>query len=245
MNGQTAECLGVPGTGEEKLSAVPSKAPPGPQGNILPLQPFQIYYPVVGEVHNPTLCNAKDCSPNINVCDGADTYKTCAVTHLDHYTSSFSFAQTNFAAVWLRKGWNLVTNSAVTDVQTGGLNFITGGGYTRSDVNLGEWMVARNTVFVGHTQKFDEPGGNPFASDVGPFNKESGLGCDNKVTAGTDHCEYADGGVSFNLPVYPGQKLLNIYDGPSQQKNNAYLDINMAKVNCDPTQQVCFGSGYP
>ncbi len=173
MNGQTAECLGVSGDGEEKLSAVPSKAPPGPQGNILPLQPFQIYYPVVGEVHNPTLCNAKDCSPNINVCDGADTYKTCAVTHLDHYTSSFSFAQTNFAAIWLRKGWNLVTNTAVTDVQTGGLNFITGGGYTRSDVNLGEWMVARNTVLVGHTQKFDEPGGNPFASDVGPFNKES------------------------------------------------------------------------
>ena len=247
MNGQTAECLGVQGTGEEKLSAVPSTAPPGPQGNILPLQPFQIYYPVVGEVHNPTLCNAKDCSPNINVCDGADTYKTCAVTHLDHYTSSFSFAQTNFAAVWLRKGWNLVTNSAVTDVQTGGLNFITGGGYTRSDVNLGEWMVARNTALVGHTQKFDEPGGNPFASDVGPFNKESGLGCDNKVTAGTDHCEYADGGVSFNLPVYPGQKLLNIYDGPSQQKNNAYLDINASTIDdCHASAGgTCYSSVVP
>jgi hypothetical protein len=40
--------------------------------------------------------------------------------------------------VWLRKGWDLVTNSAITDTETGGLNFITGGGYTRADVSLGE-----------------------------------------------------------------------------------------------------------
>lgn len=40
--------------------------------------------------------------------------------------------------MWLRKGWDLVTNSAITDTETGGLNFITGGGYTRADVSLGE-----------------------------------------------------------------------------------------------------------
>ena len=246
MNGQTAECLGVSGDGGRGLSAVPSSAPPGPDGRFLPEQPFNIYYPVVGEVHNPTICNAADgnCAVNVSPCDAADTFSTCAVTHLDHYTSSFNFAQTNFAAVWLRKGWNLVTNSAFTDVQSGGLNFITGGGYTRSDVSLGEWMVARNSVFIGHTQDPDE---NSYALDVGPFNGLSGLSCDNKGTSGRDHCEYAAGGVSFNLPIFPGQKLLNIYDGPSQQANNGYININVSKVEdcASSSEGNCWKSKIP
>jgi hypothetical protein len=230
MNGQTAECLGVSGDGNRDLSAVPSSAPPGPSAANFPAQPFGIYYPVVGEVHNPTLCKAEDgnCAVNVSPCDGADTFSTCTVTHIDRYTTSFNFAQTNFAAVWLRKGWNLVTNSAFTDVQSGGLNFITGGGYTRSDVSLGEWMLARNSVFIGHTQQPDE---NSFALDVGPFNSLSGLSCDSTGGSAKDHCEYADGGVSFNLPPFPGQKLLNIYDGPSQQDMNGYININAAKID--------------
>ena len=237
MNGQTGECLGVLPTGPGGLSAVPSKAPPGPDGTNLPNQPFGIYYPVAGEVHTPTLCvpveGQTDCTQNAagqgaSPCDAADTFGTCEVTHLDHFTSSFNFAQTNFAAVWLRKGWDLVTNSAFTDVQTGGLNFVTGGGYTRSDVSVGEWLVARNSVFVGHTQPLT---GNKFALDVGPFNADSGLKCDNTSGQAADHCEYADGGVSFNLPTFPGQKLINIYDGPSHQLNNAYMDINVSTIS--------------
>ncbi|HZD32082.1 MAG TPA: hypothetical protein VE779_10530 [Candidatus Angelobacter sp.] len=231
MNGQTGECLGVTPSGSAKLSAVQSTAPPGPNGADLPNQPFNVYYPVASEVHNPAFCAASDCSVNINPCDGADTFKTCAITLLDHFTTSFNFAQTNFSAVWLRKGWDLLSNSAVTDVQSGGLNFITGGGYTRSDVNLGEWLVVRNSVFVGHTQKTvqEDATANPFAEDVGPFNPDSKLACDNASTI-PDHCEYADGGVSFNLPPFPGQKLFNIYDGPSHQSHNAYMDINTAKI---------------
>lgn len=232
MNGQTGECLGVTPDGSTKLSAVKSSAPPGPDATNLPAQPFNVYYPVLSELHSPTLCTTSDCSANLDPCDGADTFKTCAVTLLDHFTTSFNFAQTNFSAVWLRKGWDLLTNSAISDVQSGGLNFITGGGYTRSDVNLGEWLLVRNSALVGHTQKSvaDDPNANPFASDVGPFNKDSKLDCDNPSTI-ADHCEYADGGMSFNLPVFPGQKLFNIYDGPSHQQRNAYLDINFAKID--------------
>ena len=142
-----------------------------------------------------------------------------------------------------------MTNSAVTDSQTGGLNFITGGGYTRSDVSLGEWMLARNSVFVGHSQPFEDTGvpANAFAADVGPFNQFSALDCDNSPSTGTDHCEFADGGMSFNLPVFPGQKLLNIYDGPSQQSHNAYMDINTSKLDdCSPsTGGTCQNSKVP
>jgi hypothetical protein len=42
--------------------------------------------------------------------------------------------------------------------------------------------------------------------------------------------------MSFNLPDYPGQKLVNIYDGPSHQVNNIFADINAATVpECFPT----------
>ena len=249
MNGQTAECLGVTPNGSAKLSAVQSVAPPGPDATNLPNQPFNVYYPVLSEVHNPTLCTASDCSPNLDPCDGADTFKTCAVTLLEHFTTSFNFAQTNFSAIWLRKGWDLLSNSAITDVQSGGLNFITGGGYTRSDVNLGEWLLVRNSVLVGHTQKTvaEDPTANPFAEDVGPFNPDSGLHCDNTASQAPDHCEYADGGMSFNLPSFPGQKLFNIYDGPSHQSHNAYMDINTATIaDCHASADgTCSNSAVP
>ena len=237
MNDQTADCLGVTPTGSGGLAAVQSSAPPGPNGANLPAQPFGIYYPVASELHSPTLCKPEEgqttCTANSagqggTPCDGGDTLASCTVTHLDRFTASFNFAQTNFAAVWLRKGWDLVTNSAFTDVQTGGLNFITGGGYTRSDVNVGEWLLARNSVFVGHSQPDT---GNPYALDVGPFNSKSGLSCDNDPNQGVDHCAYSKGGVSFNLPTFPGQKLVNIYDGPSHQENNAYMDINTSTIS--------------
>ncbi len=237
MNSQTAPCNGVLPNGTAGLAAVESKAPRGPE-NYNNTQPFQIYYPVITELHNPTICvpdkGSNDCSADATgrkPCDGGDYYGTCTVTKLDHYTTSFNYAQTNFAAVWLRKGWDLFSNGAVTDVQTGGLNFITGGGYTRSDVNLGEWLLARNTVLIGHTQG----SGNPYASPLGPFNHDSRLACDPPASKEPNHCAYADGGVTFNLPAFPGQKLLNIYDGPSHQDSNAYLDINVSQPNkCSP-----------
>jgi len=242
MNSDTAACLGVQTNSDIKspLSAVPSQSPtPARAAN------WEIYYPVVTSLHNPAVCKTPmgDCSGFSNPCDAADTYSTCTVTKLDHYTTSFNFAQTNFSAVWLRKGWDLVTNSAITDTQTGGLNFITGGGYTRADVGLGEWLVARNTVFVGHTQPppEDDASANPFAMDVGPFNKYSKLACDD---SSPDHCAYSNGGISFNLNPYPGQKLFNIYDGPSHQTYNAFLDINIAKMTCAPSSGNCSTDPY-
>jgi len=44
-------------------------------------------------------------------------------TVLDHYTTSFNWANFNFAALWLRPQWYLVINSAITDVQGGGITF--------------------------------------------------------------------------------------------------------------------------
>ena len=42
----------------------------------------------------------------------------------------YNWAHFNLAAIWLRPQWYLVINSVLTDIQSGGLTFVTGGGYT-------------------------------------------------------------------------------------------------------------------
>lgn len=235
--GNTNQCLGVFAQGGGGLAAVSSEAPrqqPDPNQ-------FDIYYPTVTDLRNPTVCAGAD-NPNQSVqcgqtpgvtapaCD-ANSGNNCAATVLDHYSTSFNWAQTNFSAVWLRPRWFLVSNSAVTDIQTGGVNFVTGGGYTRSDVPPGFWSVLRKSVLVGHTQK-QGLGGSFFALDSGPFNPLTkriyGLTCD---TNDPNSCRSAQEGVTFILPAFPGQRLFNIYDGPAFQEYNVYLNTTTTAIN--------------
>src|SRR5215831_12603368 len=74
------------------------------------------------------------------------------VTVLDHFTSSFHWAETNFSAIWLRPHWYLVDNLVLTDVQDGGISFITSGDYARASVIDGDWAVMRTSILIGHTQ---------------------------------------------------------------------------------------------
>jgi hypothetical protein len=147
--------------------------------------------------------------------DGAAEY--CGVTVLDHYTSSFHWAEQNFAAIWLRPQWYLVDNLVLTDVQQSGLNFITSGDYSRSALIEGNWQLARASVFVGTTQPL-----NPLASNSGPFSSESPIRCRRE----SQYCLSKDEGVSMQLQAFgTGQRLFNIYDGPAYQAANAYFDI--------------------
>ena len=109
----------------------------------------ETYYPIVhGGFRKATLCLdstgkqiPNDCS-GVSVCTDSNN-SNCAVTTVNHFTTSFNFTETNFAAIWLRPLWNLVINSAMTDVLNGGISFVTGGGYTRSDTPRGLWILAR------------------------------------------------------------------------------------------------------
>ena len=85
------------------------------------------------------------------------SWSNCAVTVLDHFTSSFHWAEGNISAIWLRPQWYLLTNSVISDVQNGGLTFITGGDYTHSSVIPGYWALARNTIFIGNTNPNPDP----------------------------------------------------------------------------------------
>ncbi len=266
--GQFAACNGVaPLTGpddKEHLAPIPNPLAPPVQGNI----DLEVYYPRVlaGASRPATRCGADpakvadlDCGNDAMFLKCAangppplpppanQPITNCMVTVLDRYTSSFTWADTNFAAVWLRQFWFVLSNSAITDVQNGGITFVTGGDYTRSSVIDGVWSVAAKSAFVGRTQPdvSEDQKANPYAADVGPFNPQSKLQCpinDPTLNALPNHCIAADDGVDFEVANFAtNQRLFSIYDGPSYQDSNAYLDIVPTRLpdlasQCQPTQ---------
>jgi hypothetical protein len=182
------------------------------------------------EVQDPgcTTASAKPCTKGYT--------DNCVVNVIDSYTSSFHWAQQNFAAIWLRTYWFLFTDSVLTDALQGGLTMVSGGSWDQ--VINQYWALTRKSVFVGTTQD-----GNPYALNVGPANPQSPLQCDYRSPASycrvtakqnplpdpTDHSK--DEGINMpldNFGVY--QRLYNIYDGPVYQDSNAFLNIIPAKV---------------
>src|SRR5262249_22653129 len=247
VNTTTATCLGVSYAGDtpQNLQMLPSPMASDHQAFAhpnKPLPPNDTFWPrLSGGGHFPTRCPAAEgATADFSECTAAAGIKKCsagdrshcdAVT-LDQFTTSFSFPETNLAAVWLRPDWSLVVDSTITDSLSGGLNFVTGGGYNLSDVIPGYWGLARQTGFIGRT-----PPGNPLASAAGPFNPLTGkapfagvkgLECakqDNGANIG-NYCLSKAEGVSMQIGNWGiAQRLYSVYDGPSYQDSNAYLSI--------------------
>ena len=214
-----------------------------------------MYYPKVsgGGGRFPTICpsDTMDCSGNNVPRCGPGQEDRCMVTVIDGYTSSFHWNEQNFSAIWLRPLWYLFTNSVLTDVQAAGLTFVTGGGYTKSDVVQGHWALARKSLFIGHTQApVTAANQADWASDAGPFNPKGIPATD--VNCSVNHCLSANDGVSFPLSNWQmGQRMFSIYDGPAYQDSNAYLDINRTLIrdcgtnglngNCQTTSKTLAG----
>ncbi|HKV53835.1 MAG TPA: G8 domain-containing protein [Candidatus Binataceae bacterium] len=188
-----------------------------------------------------------DCGkPEVQVCNSG-TEENCDVTVLDNFTTSFNWEEKNFAAIWMRPFWSLVINSAVTDVLNGGINFVTSGDFSKSSVPTGFWALSRKTVNVGSTQWHNAQNpllaDNPLTSNAGPFNpfssktlagpdgtaKLSGLKCGPDPISGAQNnsfCLSKDEGVSIQLDNWSTfQRFTSVYDGPTYQDSNAYLDI--------------------
>ena len=164
------------------------------------------YYPqALGGSRFATTCpgsDAKgyDCSGVVTRCQ-AGNLSNCAVTVIDRFTSSFHWAEGNVSAIWLRPQWYLLTNSVISDIQNGGLTFITGGDYTHASIVPGYWAVARNSIFIGNTNPNPDDKDNKkykYTSNAGPFNAISGLKCDAPADI-PDYCLNAEEGIS--MPV--------------------------------------------
>jgi cell migration-inducing and hyaluronan-binding protein len=252
VNSDTATCNGVnfqpqPAQPNTTLVMLPSDSATKhfPKGGPLP---DDLYWPIVTGGHKPTRCPAADKIPQdpdsecsaVKICSNGDE-SNCDVTTLDQFTTSFDWAQQNFAAIWLRPLWALVINSVVSDVQNGGLNFVTSGDFSKSSVINGFWALARRTVFIGSTQT-----DNPLASNAGPFNpfvssdkKVKGLSCatdPNNPVYNSLYCLSKDEGVSIQLSNFSDfQRFFSVYDGPAYQDSNAYLNIHPTYLTSDGT----------
>ena len=149
----------------------------------------------------------------------------CLPTVINDLTTSFNYPDFNFAGVWLRLRWHLLSNSFISDVQNGGLTFVSGGDYTHSSATNGLWDTAIKTVFVGDTQPQDKA--HAYASVLSPFNQDAlGVKCDNPDVGA--YCISVNN--SFTLGGFTNyaisERMFSIYDGPANEDSNAFIDIN-------------------
>jgi len=236
----TTPCEGVGIGGSVKINPIPNPLAPPPPPDLIndPSTINEFYYPRFSANPNATRCTGTDCS-KVTECD-KDNVNSCAVTVLDHYTSAFNWTETNFSAIWLRRAFFTVINSAITNVLNAGLTFVTGGDYTQSSLLPGSFMLAANNVFIGNTEQ-----GNPFSSNAGPFS-QGGLSCENPISD-SNYCLRINEGISMPLSNFGmNQRLFNIYDGPASQASNAYLDITKTNItDCTPAKNgICSDSAW-
>lgn len=207
------------------------------------------FYPQLGGGGRfPTSCPATgDCSKQ-PICS-TENEANCVITAIDHYTSAFHWTETNFSSIWLRPQWYLYINSVLSDVLNGGITFVTGGGYTQSDVIPGHWALARKNAFIGNTQKITD---NKYASNAGPFNPASGMRCAQAANGANpgNYCLSKDDGISIPMSNFGNnQRLFNIYDGPAYEDANAFLNVTKTDItDCQPNTSnpanTCFNSQW-
>lgn len=230
--GDVASCLGF-------NAPLPAGQTPTDSTNLTPVRSIArdagasdaaMYYPSISSARNATVCTNDTCSTYRPLTRKAECVNTdpkdCSVTVLDHFTTSFNWAEFGFSAVWLRSKWYLLDNSIITDVQNAGLTFVSGGDYTRSSAPSGYWALAAHSIFIGQTQP-DRPAGKAdYATSRGPFNNGSTGGA--TCAQNNAPCiNVAEGMTMYRSPNFAvSQRLYNIYDGPNYQDSNAYLDIN-------------------
>ncbi len=236
-----------PGVGPDKPAVpvpnplappVTAKPPTCGPGTAFPICPGD-YYPLIG---GGDLAQATQC-PATGVCDNTtaplcqETNETnCLPTVINDLTTSFNYPNFNFAGVWLRLRWHLFSNSFISDVQNGGLTFVSGGDYTHASAINGLWETAIKTVFVGETQPRDKA--HAYASVLSPFNQDAlGLTCDNPDVGA--YCISVNN--SFTLGGFTNfaisERMFSIYDGPANEDSNAFIDINRYDlgVNYNPS----------
>ena len=195
-----------------------------PNGDEAESMMSRMYFPRYTGTREPAYCDPKAADGSATSCKVTNCIYAnplyCMPSVFLHYTSSFNWAQTNFSAIWLRKGYLLLDHAFLSDVQGPGVTLITGGDYTRSNLPVGYWGLTSNSIFVGTTQP-----ANKYALEKGPECKDWR----------GNICLDSASGAGFPLAAFgTEQRLYNVYDGPAYEDANAFLDIYASKCNSRP-----------
>ena len=159
------------------------------------------------------------CAPQEVEGTPSNNSNSCVASVIDRFTTSFNWAQINFAAIWLRPWSWVVINSAVTDQLFGGLGFVSGGGSWDQGLNR-QMAIIKDSIFVGSVNPQDPEAGaqGPDLSLLIPKN-------DKDCIAGS-HCLLANDGTGLPIGALNPKRMLTIYDGPFFSDGNIFASIN-------------------
>jgi len=160
---------------------------------------------------------------------GANDAGACATTVIDHFTTSFNWAENNVGSIWLRPYHYLFSNSAVTDQLYGGLGFVSGG--SPEQALPGQLAITMDSLFLGSTAQ----AGNDGASPLGP--NVSGARCTGNF------CSFPRDGVPYFVGSFQPKRLVTIYDGPFFADGNVFWVDE--KNSAPPTSSVYLRTNQP
>jgi hypothetical protein len=147
------------------------------------------------------------CSASMKTQHGVES---CATTVIDHFTTSFNWAEVNVGSVWLRPFNFVFANSAVTDQLYGGLGFVSGG--SPEQALPGQLAITVDSVFVGSTALEGASAASSLGPDVG--------GAEAKCNG--SFCTIDEEGVPYKVGAFQPKRMITIYDGPFYADGNVF-----------------------
>lgn len=151
-----------------------------------------------------TKINSGNCTPVLSASEAA----ACATTVIDHFTTSYNWAEVNVGSVWLRPFHYLFSNSAVTDQLYGGLGFVSGG--SPEQALPGQLAITMDSVFVGSTA----PKQATEAAAAGPVLQPA--------RCSGAYCSLDKDGITLPVGGFQPKRLVTIYDGPFFADGNVF-----------------------
>ena len=163
--------------------------------------------------------------------------KSCVVSVIDRFATSYNWAQVNFSAVWLRPWFYLFSNAALTDQLFGGLTFVTGGSWFQ--VPPAYFSIAKNGFYVGTSQtdaktnRYARRSGPIFPVNAStPLNAYPPCSRGDRTTCNID----LDGTGYWQGGGYNPKRLISIYDGPHFADGNLFVNVGAWKCPVQPCQ---------
>ena len=222
---------------------------PGGGPGTLPIgEPPSPFCPIQGSVDysKPSLTNV--CSASCGAGnDGFQTMAQCDAHVFSRHVGTFGTGtDINFASVWLRPYFFLVTDLFLSDIMGGGINFVSAGDAT--GVPIGMWGFTIGGVFMQNSQRsksrYSLPRGPVYTAEA--TYGSSDAYCDFSFGAARTQCQVNGEGIVFEVGNFQYNTLMKVYDGPMGSINTAFLNVVADDIlsECDPIEKTQYRTPY-